>query len=149
MKRSAWRYLWTSEDIRKKLIITILLVGDLPPGSEYSGSWNQPRSDPLHLPEWEGRVRHFSTCWICYQVVPSPTSPSWRWVFIRTSPRKLSSNCWFPSSRHLTAGLKDNPREGRTLMEKWTTMLTIPMAFLSAIGQVNIFNSMVTDRRCS
>ena len=26
MKRSAWRYLWTSEDIRKKLIITILLL---------------------------------------------------------------------------------------------------------------------------
>jgi preprotein translocase subunit SecY len=29
-------------------------------------------------------------------------------------------------------------------MEKWTMFLTIPMAFLSAIGQVNIFNSMVT-----
>ena len=26
MKRSAWRYLWTSEDIRKKLLITILLL---------------------------------------------------------------------------------------------------------------------------
>ena len=41
--------------------------------------------------------------------------------------------------------LKDNPREGRSLMEKWTTMLTIPMAFLSAIGQVNIFNSMTNN----
>ena len=30
-------------------------------------------------------------------------------------------------------------------MEKWTTMLTIPMAFLSAIGQVNIFNSMTSN----
>jgi len=26
MKRSAWRYLWTSEDIRKKLLITVLLL---------------------------------------------------------------------------------------------------------------------------
>ena len=26
MKRSAWRYLWKSEDIRKKLLITILLL---------------------------------------------------------------------------------------------------------------------------
>ena len=26
MKRSAWRYLWTSEDIRKKLLITMLLL---------------------------------------------------------------------------------------------------------------------------
>ena len=26
MKRSAWRYLWKSEDIRKKLLITLLLL---------------------------------------------------------------------------------------------------------------------------
>ena len=26
MKRSAWRYLWKSEDIRKKLLITIMLL---------------------------------------------------------------------------------------------------------------------------
>ena len=26
MKRSAWRYLWTSQDIRKKLLVTLLLL---------------------------------------------------------------------------------------------------------------------------
>src|SRR5512137_788220 len=26
LKQSAWRYLWTSEDIRKKLLITLLLL---------------------------------------------------------------------------------------------------------------------------
>ena len=26
MKRSPWRYLWKSEDIRKKLLITLLLL---------------------------------------------------------------------------------------------------------------------------
>ena len=26
MKRSAWRYLWQSEDIRKKLLMTLLLL---------------------------------------------------------------------------------------------------------------------------
>ncbi|MBE0696482.1 MAG: hypothetical protein IH586_06125 [Anaerolineaceae bacterium] len=26
MKRSAWRYLWKSEDIRKKLLITLALL---------------------------------------------------------------------------------------------------------------------------
>ena len=41
--------------------------------------------------------------------------------------------------------IKDDPRQGQTLMEKWTMILTIPMAFLSAIGQVNIFNSMLTS----
>ena len=26
MKRSAWRYLWTSHDIRRKLLITFLIL---------------------------------------------------------------------------------------------------------------------------
>jgi len=39
--------------------------------------------------------------------------------------------------------MKDDPREGRIWMEKWTVILTIPMALLSAFGQINIFNSML------
>ena len=35
--------------------------------------------------------------------------------------------------------MKENPREGQIWMEKWTMILTIPMALLSAIGQINIF----------
>jgi preprotein translocase subunit SecY len=42
----------------------------------------------------------------------------------------------------LEAKMKENPREGRQWMERWTVILTVPMAFLSAIGQINIFNSM-------
>ncbi len=38
--------------------------------------------------------------------------------------------------------MKDNPREGQKWMESWTVILTVPMALLSAIGQINIFNSM-------
>jgi preprotein translocase subunit SecY len=39
--------------------------------------------------------------------------------------------------------MKEDPREGRIFMEKWTVILTVPMAALSAIGQINIFNSML------
>src|SRR5690606_12585720 len=39
--------------------------------------------------------------------------------------------------------MKDDPREGRIWMEKWTVILTIPMALLSAFGQINIFNQML------
>ncbi|HEX2980394.1 MAG TPA: preprotein translocase subunit SecY, partial [Anaerolineaceae bacterium] len=38
--------------------------------------------------------------------------------------------------------MKENPREGQSFMEKWTVILTVPMAALSAIGQINIFNSL-------
>ncbi len=38
--------------------------------------------------------------------------------------------------------MKENPTEGRKWMEKWTIILTVPMALLSAIGQIQIFNSL-------
>jgi preprotein translocase subunit SecY len=37
--------------------------------------------------------------------------------------------------------MEENPTEGRKWQEKWTYYLTIPMAALSAIGQINIFNN--------
>jgi len=39
--------------------------------------------------------------------------------------------------------MQDDPREGRKWMEKWTIILTVPMAALSAIGQINIFNAIL------
>lgn len=39
--------------------------------------------------------------------------------------------------------LKNDPREGRKWMEKWTMYLTIPLAFLSAIGQIGLFNQIL------
>jgi len=39
--------------------------------------------------------------------------------------------------------MKDDPREGQKWMEKWTMILTIPMAILSAIGQISLFNQIV------
>jgi preprotein translocase subunit SecY len=38
--------------------------------------------------------------------------------------------------------IKDNPREGQKWMEKWTIIGTIPMAALSAVGQINIFSQL-------
>lgn len=38
---------------------------------------------------------------------------------------------------------KENPREGQKWMERWTVILTVPMAALSAIGQINIFRTLM------
>ena len=38
--------------------------------------------------------------------------------------------------------MQEDQREGRRWMEKWTYYLAVPMAMLSAIGQINIFNSL-------
>jgi preprotein translocase subunit SecY len=38
--------------------------------------------------------------------------------------------------------IQDDPREGRRFQERWTYYLSVPMAALSAVGQINIFNSL-------
>ncbi|MBA4383405.1 MAG: preprotein translocase subunit SecY [Anaerolinea sp.] len=142
MKRSAWRYLWTSEDIRKKLVITILLLilyrlaASIPvPGVNRdviasiasaggAGSGLFGLLDMLS----GGTISNFSI--LAMGVYPYITA-------------QIIIQLLVPIIPALDRRLKDNPREGRVLMEKWTTMLTIPMALLSAIGQVNIFQSMV------
>src|SRR3990172_12527968 len=37
--------------------------------------------------------------------------------------------------------MEEDPREGRKWMERWTYYLAVPMAALSAIGQINIFST--------
>jgi preprotein translocase subunit SecY len=41
--------------------------------------------------------------------------------------------------------MEEDQREGRRWMEKWTYYLAVPMAMLSAIGQINIFNSLASQ----
>ena len=143
MKRSAWRYLWTSQDIRKKLVITILLLiiyrlaANIPvPGIERDvirsiATSNSAGANLFNLLDLlsGGTISNFSI--LAMGVYPYITA-------------QIIIQLLVPIIPALDRRLKDNPREGRVLMEKWTTMLTIPMAFLSAIGQVNIFGTMVT-----
>ncbi|HOV06208.1 MAG TPA: preprotein translocase subunit SecY [Anaerolineaceae bacterium] len=142
MKRSAWRYLWTSEDIRKKLLITILLLviyrfaANIPvPGINREvirsistmGGAGASLFNLLDLLSG-GTISNFSI--LAMGVYPYITA-------------QIIIQLLVPIIPALDRRIKDNPREGRQLMERWTTLLTIPMALLTAIGQVNIFNSMV------
>jgi preprotein translocase subunit SecY len=142
MKRSAWRYLWKSEDIRKKLIITILLLviyrlaANIPvPGVDRElikslaqmGGAGASLFNLLDLLSG-GTISRFSI--LAMGVYPYITA-------------QIILQLLVPIIPALDRRMKDNPREGQKLMEKWTTLLTIPMAFLSAVGQVNIFNSLV------
>lgn len=141
MKRSAWRYLWTSQDIRKKLVITIILLviyrlaANIPvPGIDREvirslAEMGGAGASLVNLLDMlsGGTISNFSI--LAMGVYPYITA-------------QIIIQLLVPIIPALERRLKDNPREGRGLMEKWTTMLTIPMALLSAIGQVNVFNSM-------
>ncbi|HEY2981879.1 MAG TPA: preprotein translocase subunit SecY [Anaerolineales bacterium] len=138
---SGWRYLWRSEDIRRKLIVTLMLLvlyriaANVPaPGIDFevlrafratnAGSGNF--LDFLDLLSG-GTVSNFSL--LSMGVYPYITA-------------QIILQLLIPIIPALQHRMEEDPREGRRWMEKWTYYLAVPMAALSAIGQINIFNSL-------
>ncbi len=141
MKRSPWRYLWKSEDIRKKLLITLMLLvlyrlaANIPvPGIDRSvlasiatgGGAGQNLFNLLDLLSG-GTVSNFSI--LAMGVYPYITA-------------QIILQLLIPIIPALERKMKENPRESQHWMERWTIIGTIPMALLSAVGQINIFSTL-------
>jgi preprotein translocase subunit SecY len=138
---SAWRYLFKSEDIRRMLLVTFLLLiiyrlaANIPvPGIDFSvltALHNKMTAtggnffDFLDLLSG-GTVSRFSI--LSMGVYPYITA-------------QIILQLLIPIIPSLQRRMEENPTEGRKWQEKWTYYLTVPMAALSAIGQINIFNS--------
>jgi preprotein translocase subunit SecY len=142
MKRSAWRYLWTSKDIRRKLLISLALLAiyrfasNVPvPGIDrqlvaqltQTGGAAGGLINLLDMLSG-GAVSNFSV--LAMGVYPYITA-------------QIILQLLIPIIPALERKMQEDPREGRAWMEKWTMILTIPMAALSAIGQINIFNAIL------
>ena len=143
MKRSAWRYLWKSVDIRRQLLFTLLflavyrLAANIPvPGINHAAlvqlaATGGAGGQLVNLLDMlsGGTISHFSI--LAMGVYPYITA-------------QIIIQLLVPIIPALERKMKEDPRYGRIWMEKWTVILTIPMAALSAIGQINIFSSMTT-----
>jgi preprotein translocase subunit SecY len=143
MKKSAWRFLWISEDIRKRLLITIgllviyRLAAHVPvPGidreaiaSVLQGSGSgQALFNLLDLLSG-GTVSNFSV--LAMGVYPYITA-------------QIILQLLTPIIPALQRRMEEDPREGRKWMEKWTYYLAVPMAALNAIGQIRLFQQFTT-----
>lgn len=140
-KQSAWRFLWRSNDIRKKLLITLGLLilfriaANIPaPGVNRealaaffdSASGSGGFLGFLNLLSG-GTIRNFSL--LAMGVYPYITA-------------QIILQLLVPIIPALQRKMNEDQREGRKWMEKWTYYLAVPMAMLSAVGQINIFNSL-------
>ncbi|MBI3153210.1 MAG: preprotein translocase subunit SecY [Chloroflexi bacterium] len=138
---SGWRYLWKSEDIRRKLIITFVilaiyrLAANVPaPGVNFeilAAFRNSASGQGNFLGFLDllsgGTVSNFSL--LSMGVYPYITA-------------QIILQLLIPIIPSLQRRMQEDPREGRRWQEKWTYYLAVPMAALSAIGQINIFNSL-------
>lgn len=143
MKKSAWRYLWTSVDIRKKLLITLALLilyrfaANIPvPGINrgvIASIFQQKGAASSLLGVFDllsgGTLSNFSI--LAMGVYPYITA-------------QIIIQLLVPIIPSLERRMQENPKEGRKLMEKWTVLLTIPMGALSALGQIQLFNQLTT-----
>jgi preprotein translocase subunit SecY len=140
-KQSAWRFLWRSQDIRKKLLISLALLmlfriaANVPvPGAdrEALAAFFQSQSGQggflgfLNLLSG-GTIQNFSL--LSMGVYPYITA-------------QIIIQLLIPIIPALQRRMQEDQREGRRWMEKWTYYLSVPMAMLSAIGQINIFNQL-------
>jgi preprotein translocase subunit SecY len=140
-KQSAWRFLWRSEDIRRKLLITLgilmlfRIAANVPvPGVDHDAlrAFFQAQGGTggflgfLNLLSG-GTISNFSL--LSMGVYPYITA-------------QIILQLLIPIIPALQRRMQEDQREGRRWMEKWTYYLCVPMAMLSAIGQINIFNSL-------
>ncbi|HEY5269005.1 MAG TPA: preprotein translocase subunit SecY [Anaerolineales bacterium] len=137
---SGVRYLWKSQDIRRKLIVTLVilviyrLAANIPaPGINGTAlkslmqNLNSTGSFFAFLDLLSGgTVSHFSL--LSMGVYPYITA-------------QIILQLLTPIFPALQRKMEEDPREARKWQEKWTYYLAVPMAALSALGQINIFNS--------
>jgi len=142
MKRSAWRYLWTAEDIRNRLLITFVLLvlyrlaAHVPvPGvnraavSAILASGASGANNLVNLLDLlsGGTVSTFSV--LAMGVYPYITAQIILQLLTPIIPR-------------LQKMMEDDPRQGREFMERWTYYLAVPMAALNAFGQIRLMLSL-------
>ncbi len=145
MRRSTWRFLFISSDIRNRILITIGLlilyrfVANIPvPGVNraaiagvLSGSGQGQTLIGLLDLLSGGTVSNFGV--MAMGVYPYITA-------------QIILQLLVPIIPALQARMDDDPREGRKWMEKWTYYLAIPMSLLQAVGQIRIFQQYSTQQ---
>ena len=143
-KQSAWRYLWKSEDIRRKLLIPlgILLLFRIAANVPAPGVNREALAAFFQSQSAQGGFIGF------LNLLSGGTISNFSLLSMGVYPyitAQIILQLLIPIIPSLQKRMEENPREGRQWMEKWTYYLAVPMAMLSAIGQINIFNSLASQ----
>jgi preprotein translocase subunit SecY len=144
-KPSPWRYLkhlWNSEDIRRKLLITLGILALY----RLAANVPAPGVDPAKLAEFTASAASTGGNFLGFlDLLSGGTISRFSLLSMGVYPyitAQIIIQLLVPIIPALQRRMEDDPREGRKWMEKWTYYLAVPMAALSAIGQINIFNSL-------
>ena len=140
-KQSAWRFLWRSEDIRRKLLITlgILILFRIAANIPVPGVDREALQAFFQAQGGQGGFIGF------LNLLSGGTISNFSLLSMGVYPyitAQIILQLLIPIIPALQRRMQEDQREGRRWMEKWTYYLCVPMAMLSAVGQINIFNSL-------
>lgn len=140
-KQSAWRFLWRSEDIRRKLLITlgILILFRIAANIPAPGVDREALQAFFQSQGGQGGFIGF------LNLLSGGTISNFSLLSMGVYPyitAQIILQLLIPIIPALQRRMQEDQREGRRWMEKWTYYLCVPMAMLSAVGQINIFNSL-------
>ena len=144
-KPSALRYLrhmWNSQDIRRKLLITLGLLAIF----RLAANVPAPGVDPAALEAFiAGSASTGGNFLNFLDLLSGGTISNFSLLSMGVYPyitAQIIIQLLVPIIPALQRRVEDDPREGRKWMEKWTYYLAVPMAALSAIGQIQLFNQL-------
>jgi preprotein translocase subunit SecY len=141
---SGWRFLWKSQDIRRKLLVTVLILVIY----RLAANVPVPGINATALKSLMANLGSSGSFFNFLDLLSGGTVSRFSLLAMGVYPyitAQIIIQLLTPIFPALERKLKEDPREGRKWMEKWTYYLAVPMAILSAIGQINIFNSYASN----
>jgi preprotein translocase subunit SecY len=144
MKRSAWRYLWSAQDIRRKLLITlgILIL------YRFAAHVPVPGANPEAIQQILAGGGAQGTLVGILDLLSGGTVSTFSVLAMGVYPyitAQIILQLLVPIVPALQKRMEEDPRQGQKWMEKWTYILAVPMAALQAVGQINLFNSFAAN----
>lgn len=139
MKRSAWRYLWSAQDIRRKLLVTVALLALFRLASHVP----VPGVNRQAIASIMAGGGAGSTLFNLMDLLSGGTVSNFSVLAMGVYPyitAQIILQLLVPIIPSLQKRMEEDPREGQKWMEKWTYILSVPMAALQAIGQINLFS---------
>lgn len=140
MKRSAWRYLWTAHDIRRKLLVTVGILAIY----RFAAHVPVPGVNREVIAQIMAGGGAAGTLVNLLDLLSGGTVSNFSVLAMGVYPyitAQIILQLLVPIVPALQRRMEEDPREGRKWMEKWTYILAVPMAALNGIGQINLFNT--------
>jgi preprotein translocase subunit SecY len=143
MRRSPWRFLWISPDIRNRLLFTglILVIYRF---AAHVPVPNVNREALLQLFSAQGAVPLFSLL----DLLSGGTVANFSILAMGVYPyitAQIILQLLVPIVPALQRMSEEDPRQARKWMERWTFILAVPMAALNAVGQIQLFQQFATS----